>query len=276
MRLANLDNEVYFKKVFTNPEIFTAFVKDITGVEVNHAKIETEKQLDRKVAAIRFKLDIFAESKKERVIIEIQRVDYDYSFDRFLHYFLAALVDLQRSSRDYAFKQDVYTIVVLTAPYIVKDKTGKLIQDEVLVSDFNPRTLDQKVRDIYPHKLIFLNPNHPSDTTPKNTRDWLQLISESIKNPESPNINLKNPSIKKAAEIANLDTMPESVLGAAKIAESKKKTKAIYEEIAREETKDEAIIGLYKNNIPIKIIATSLKVTEERVQKIIDSYKHNK
>ena len=115
MQLANLDNEIYFKKVFTDPEVFRAFVKDITGIDVVDAKIETEKQLDRKVAAIRFKLDIYAESADKRVLIEIQRVDYDYTFDRFLHYFLAALVDLQRSSKDYSFEQDVYTIIVLTA-----------------------------------------------------------------------------------------------------------------------------------------------------------------
>ena len=34
MRIGNLDNEVYFKKVFTNIEVFEAFVKDILGIEV--------------------------------------------------------------------------------------------------------------------------------------------------------------------------------------------------------------------------------------------------
>ncbi|MDX2286014.1 MAG: hypothetical protein NW241_17740 [Bacteroidia bacterium] len=34
MRLANLDNEVYFKKVFTDPDVFRAFVRDAVGVDV--------------------------------------------------------------------------------------------------------------------------------------------------------------------------------------------------------------------------------------------------
>lgn len=272
MRLANLDNEVFFKKVFTDKQVFCAFVKDVADIDVKNPKIETEKQLDRPVAAIRFKLDIFAESEDHRVLVEIQRIDYDYSFDRFLHYFLAASVDLQRSSADYAFKQDVYTIIVLTAPYIVKDKTGKLIQDEVLISDFNPRTLDSQMRDIYPHKLIFLNPNHPNDTTPQNIRDWLQLISESIKNPEDPNINLSNPNIKRAADIANLDNIPGTVLGEAKIAEARKKTKAIYEDIGREDMRQEAIIGLNSIGLEKEKIAEALKISVERVEKVIAAH----
>jgi hypothetical protein len=38
MQLANLDNEVFFKKVFTDPDVFRAFVKDITGVDIVDAK----------------------------------------------------------------------------------------------------------------------------------------------------------------------------------------------------------------------------------------------
>jgi hypothetical protein len=240
MQLANLDNEVFFKKVFTDPEVFRAFVRDVAGVDVPDAKIETEKELDRKVAAIRFKLDIYAESKDKRVLIEIQRIDYDYSFDRFLHYFLASLVDLQRSSKNYAFQQDVYTIILLTAPYIVKDKTGKVLQDDVLVSDLNPRTLEDKVRNLYPHRLIFLNPNHISDNTPALIKDWLDLISESIKNPDAPRINLQNPAIQKAARLANIEDMPESVLEEGKIAEMRKAARVIYEDIGRAEERAKA------------------------------------
>ncbi len=283
MQLANLDNEVFFKKVFTNPEVFRAFVRDITGVDMVNAKIETEKTLDRKVSAIRFKLDIYAESEDKRVLIEIQRVDYDYSFDRFLHYFLAALVDLQRSSRNYAFGQDVYTIVVLTAPYVVKDKTGKLLKDDVLVSDLNPRTLLDKVREVYPHRLIFLNPNHIAADTPENIKDWLQFIYESIENPNDPNINFNNPAIQKASVLADLDNMPDSVVEEGKIAESRKITQVIYEEKAREEGKAEGkaeerksmVVELWQDEMPVPKIAKYTKLTETEIFKIIKEYKNN-
>ena len=42
--LGNLDNEVIFKKAFTNKIVFTAFVRDILGIDVVVDKIETEKK----------------------------------------------------------------------------------------------------------------------------------------------------------------------------------------------------------------------------------------
>lgn len=268
MQLANLDNKIYFKKVFTDPEVFRAFVKDITGIDVVDAKIETEKQLDRKVAAIRFKLDIYAESADKQVLIEIQRVDYDYTFDRFLHYFLAALVDLQRSSKDYSFEQDVYTIIVLTAPYIVKDKTGTLLQDDVLVSNLNPRTLQDKVREVYPHRLIFLNPSHASNGTPAGIKDWLDFISESIKNPKNPKINFSNPAIQKAANLADIEHMPESVLEDAKKAEAGKKTISIYENMAKEEERKQIASEMKREGFDYAMIKKLTGLSEEEIDNL--------
>ena len=268
MQLANLDNEIFFKKVFTDPDVFRAFVKDITGVDVINAKIETEKVLERKVAAIRFKLDIYAESEDKRILIEIQRVAYDYSFDRFLHYFLAALVDLQRSSKDYSFAQDVYTIIVLTAPYIVKENTGKLLQDDVLISDLNPRTLHQKMRSIYPHRLIFLNPSHTSDHTPVGIKDWLDFISESIKNPNNPKINFSNPAIQKAAKLADIANIPESVLEDAKKAEAGRKTIRIYEDIAKRTQAFEIATAMKKNEEPLEKIKLYTGLTDDEIAEL--------
>jgi predicted transposase/invertase (TIGR01784 family) len=273
MHLANLDNEVWFKKVFTDPEIFRAFVHDVTGVDVVDAKIETEKVLERKVAAIRFKLDIFAESTDHRVLIEIQRIDYDHNFHRFLHYFLAALIDLQRSYKDYGFAREVYAIVVITVPYIVKDRTGEPIKDDILVSDFNPRTLQNEVRDIFPHKLIFLNPTNIHPGTPVEIADWLQLIHESIVNPEDPDINLSNPMIQKAAEIANIDNMDGDELEEAKIAEMRKQTMVIYEEKGREEGKlereEELVVSAYERGKTIFQISDAFGFSEEKVKSIL-------
>jgi predicted transposase/invertase (TIGR01784 family) len=268
MQLANLDNEIFFKKVFTDPEVFRAFVRDVTGVDVVDAKIETEKQLERKVAAIRFKLDIYAESADKRVLIEIQRVDYDYTFDRFLHYFLAALVDLQRSSKDYSFEQDVYTIIVLTAPYIVKAKNGQLLQDDVLISNLNPRTLQDQVREVYPHRLIFLNPSHTASETPAIIKDWLDFISESIKNPNNPKINLANPAIQKAAQLADIEQMPESVLEDAKKAEAGKKTKTIYEDLARQKERLEITKKMKDRGLSVADIVGFTGLGEEEVEEL--------
>ena len=89
MKIANLDNEVHFKNVFTNVEVFCGFVKDILGIDMNIEKVETEKVLPSKVSPIRFRMDLFAEDKAKRTIVEIQKMDYDYAYDRFSHYFFA-------------------------------------------------------------------------------------------------------------------------------------------------------------------------------------------
>ena len=280
MQLANLDNEIFFKKVFTDPEVFRAFVRDVTGVDIIDAKIETEKQLERKVAAINFKLDIYAESVDKRVVIEIQRIDYDYSFDRFLHYFLALLVDLQRRSKDYSFEQDVYTIVVLTSPYVVKEKTGEILKDDVLITDLNPRTLANEVRKIYPHKLIFLNPNYPSTETPIEIQDWLEFILSSIKTPNNPKFNQGNAGIVKAAALADMANMPESVLEDAKIAEAKNKTARIYATIEHDkgvkEGEIKTVIKPYIKEKKAQEISDFLDIPIERVEQIINEYEKDK
>ncbi|MDM8560125.1 hypothetical protein QUF82_14925, partial [Thiotrichales bacterium HSG14] len=191
MHLSRLDNEVFFKKAFTDKLVFTQFVKDVIGIDIKVGKIETEKRFKPKVAYIDFAYDIFAESKDNRVIIEIQRVKYDYNFDRFLHYHIMGIAQLQKSANDYKIKPTVYTIVVLTASDTVEDKKGEIIQEDILISDINPHNLKGKVFNLYGHQLIFLNPNFKNDNTPPRVKDWLDLILESIDNPDNPKINLK-------------------------------------------------------------------------------------
>ena len=81
-----------------------------------------------KVSAIKFKMDLFAEDEASRTVVEIQKVDYDYTYDRFAHYFMGNLIDMQRSSKDYAFAKEVYIIVVVTSAYRISDKNGKPIK----------------------------------------------------------------------------------------------------------------------------------------------------
>jgi hypothetical protein len=220
--LANLDNEVFFKKVFTDVEVFCAFVKDVLGIDMHITKVETEKVLDSKVSAIKFRMDLFAEDTENRTVVEIQKVDYDYTYDRFTHYFMGNMIDMQRSSRDYAFAKDVYIIVVVTSAYRISEKSGKPIKDDVLITDINPRTLSGELRDMYNHKMIVLNTAHLTDTTPSNIKDWLDLIRESMKNPENPQINTSKHAIAKAAQLAEFDNISPEQLADAKIEEMKK------------------------------------------------------
>jgi hypothetical protein len=133
--LGNLDNEIIFKKAFTNKIVFTRFVKDILGIEIEADKIETEKRFEPKIGYIDFELDIFAESVDKRVVVEIQRIEYDHNFDRFLYYFLMTIAEQQKCAANYSIPQTIYVIVVLTAPYRVSERNGKLIKSDLINFD---------------------------------------------------------------------------------------------------------------------------------------------
>ncbi len=223
MTLASLDNEVFFKKAFTDKIVFQAFVKDITGIEVEPDIIETEKAFQPKLGNINFKYDIFAEDTKKRIVIEIQKVEYDHNFDRFLHYHLQAITEQQRNANDYSVDKTVYTIVVMTAPYRINEKTREFFKDEVLISKLNPINLKGIERKIFNHELIYLNPNYKGEDTPQNYRDWLDLIYESIHHPNNPQININNAGVKRATEIVSYENISPEEWELAKIEVGKQK-----------------------------------------------------
>ena len=226
--LGNLDNEVIFKKAFTNKVVFKAFVKDILGLDVEVDKIETEKKFNPKIGYIDFELDIFAETVDKRIVIEIQRVEYDHHFDRFLHYFFMLIAEQQKRAKEYNIEQTVYLIVVLTAPYTISEKNGKAIKDEVLLINLNPQTLKGAIRNLYDHQFVTLNPNHPQAATPQSIRDWLDLIYQSIHNPERPVLNTKNKGIKKAIELISFENLTREERTQAKNKEANKVVIAKY------------------------------------------------
>jgi hypothetical protein len=268
MMIARLDNEVFFKKAFTDPFVFKAFVKDIIGIEVAPDKIETEKAFQPKVGSIAFKYDIFAEDPEKRVVIEIQKVEYDHNFDRFLHYHLQAITEQQRCAEDYSVEKTVYTIVVMTAPYKVNAKTNELYKDEVLISSLNPKNLKGIERRLFNHVLIYLNPNYKGEDTPQNYRDWLSLIYESIHNPENPQINTQNAGVKRVAEIVSYENISPEEWEQAKIEASKRKVIALERGEEREETQVKIAKNLMAVSLDDATIATTTALPIEKVAKL--------
>ncbi len=260
--LGNLDNEVIFKKAFTNELVFKTFVKDVLGIDFEVGKIETEKKFNPKIGFVDFELDIYAESADKRVCIEIQRVEYDHHFDRFLHYFLMLITEQQRSAKEYNIDQTVYMIVVLTAPYTISEKNGKPILDEVLLMNLNPQNLKGEVRDLYGHQLVCLNPNHPDEDTPQQIRDWLDLIYQSIHSPERPVLNMKNEGIKKAMELISFDNLTPEERKNAKNKEAAKVTVAKIENRKAFEIAKNMLV----DNEPIEKIAKYTGLTVEQIE----------
>jgi PD-(D/E)XK nuclease family transposase len=228
--LGSLDNEVIFKKAFTDKIVFEAFVKDILGLDITVGTIETEKKFTPAIGHIDFELDIFAETLDKRTVIELQRAQYDYNFDRFMHYLQMLVAEQQQKASKYKVKQTVYLIVVMTLPYKFNDLTGEAVREEVIVTKFCSQNLNGKNIPIYAHQMVCLNPNHPEPDTPQAMRDWLDLFYQSIHSPERPNINRSNAGIKRAADLIDFTKFTPKELADAKNLEQNMVVRSIYRE----------------------------------------------
>jgi hypothetical protein len=268
--LSSLDNEVVFKKAFTDKTVFQCFVKDILGLDVQVGKIETEKRFFPKIGNIDFELDIYAQTLDKRMCIELQKVQYDYTHDRFLHYFLMLIAGQQQSAREYAIGQTVYQIIVLTLPYTLKDLTGRVLTDEMLITTFTTRNAAKVERLLYRHTMVTLNPNHRDPSTPKAVKDWLDLIYESIHNPEKPSLNLQNVGIQRAAQLIDFAKLTPKQLAAKKSVEQAQSAKIVGEEAAIWRERVKVAKEMNTTGISIEIIAKCIKQSIEETQEMID------
>ena len=231
--LGSLDNEVIFKKAFTDKFVFEHFVKDILDLDIEVGIIETEKKFTPPIGYIDFKLDVFAETLDKRFAIELQRAQYDYNFDRFMLYLQMLVAEQQKKASAYKVPQTVYLIVIMTLPYKFNDLTGEAVKEEVIVTKFCSKNLNGKEIPIYGHQMVCLNPNHPELGTPVQVRDWLDLFYQSIHQPNDPQINLSNIGIKRAADLIDFQKFTPTELMNAKDSEQAEIVKSIYKEEAR-------------------------------------------
>ena len=274
--LGNLANEVIFKKAFTDKFVLQCFVRDLFNVDFVPETVETEKRFVAaanrpKIAHIDFSYDIFAQSKDQRIIVEIQRVDYDYNFDRFLLYHNMAIAEMQRSSEEYKTDKVVYTIAVFTGKYVGTERNGKVVERDILFHHSNLFDLDGKEFDVFGHKLIFLNHHYIKDTTPQGYKDWLSLVKESIKNPKNPIINLGNQGIKKVAELIDYEQLSPEELRESKNRNAAESAKEAYRLADERESKRriiEVAKKLLKRNLSNEDISEDTGLAIEQIQEL--------
>ncbi len=276
--LAPLDNETIFKKAFTDNEVFQQFIKDLFDIEVTVGKIETEKKFQPPIANIDIKLDIYAETQDHRFVIEIQKIDYDYNFNRFLNYFVSLLIEQQQKASKYKIPQTVLGVIVITRPYKIDQLTGEPIKEDVMSIDFDPRNLkDEKIR-IFNHKLLFLNP-HPkyqNSDTPKKIKDWLDLFRLSIDNNMGITLNLTNKGIAKTVNLIEYEKLDAETITNMKISEQKKAMISIVKNEGKYEEKIDIAKSLIDMNVDIDTIQKSTKLSKETIERLINEHKKNK
>jgi hypothetical protein len=153
-------------------DVFKGFVRDILGIQLEIDKVETEKEFEQPVGRVKPEFDLFAEDKKNRIIVDIQHEKHTDHYDRFLHYHCAAILEQIPNSKDYKPPLAVYTIVVLTS--------GDKYKCDVATIDFDPKRKNGEPLGIIKHKVIYLCPKYMDENTPPLYREWLQVINESL------------------------------------------------------------------------------------------------
>lgn len=164
-----------FKKAFSDPEVFSAFVRDVVGVELEFTRIEQEKEFLAPVGKVDIRFDLFGEDTKHRAIVELQHVRQRDMFSRFNYYHLVAQIEQIKNGKNYDAERTVYTIVILT----------RLPEDEHLRFDVASQssdivTLDGRPLGLFGHRIVFVNPRAIAPTTPPAIRKWLELIEDSL------------------------------------------------------------------------------------------------
>jgi len=202
-QVAPLRYEVIFKKAFSHPHLFTGLVKDFLDIELEIDEVENDKVFIPPVGSVETKFDLFAEDKKNRVIVEVQHAHYTDTFERFVYYQCGAMVETIASSSNYSFPVTVFTLVFFTKKKSISPDSG------IVVHDFEPRDFvtGQLLDKIYQckHKLIFVFTNDSDDKNiPESCREWMQAIDDSL-DKEVNEENYTNPLIQELFEIIKQD-----------------------------------------------------------------------
>jgi predicted transposase/invertase (TIGR01784 family) len=172
IEVASLHYGVIFKKAFSQPHIFTAIVNDFFGIKLEIDTVETEKSFSPVVGNVDSRFDLFAEDKKNRIIVDIQHKRLADHYDRFLHYHCATLLEQVTSAYNYTPKRQVLTLVVLTS--------GDRHKTDISVTDFEPKTLEGKGIGETQHKIIYITPKYVTNQTPEPYQQWLKAIDDSL------------------------------------------------------------------------------------------------
>jgi len=254
--LANLDNELHFKKVFTDVEVFTAFVKDVLGIELPIHKIEAEELDVHRLYHTSFRANLFGFDKNGRLLVHLQKAEHAYHFNSRNKSMSVDRPDLLRECQGYDYGQEAYAIVVISPPSTVISHLGSFKKVE---RPLRPAERGAEFNHHPEKRLAQLNIANNGTDTPPAVLDWLQLFRESIRNPEAPKINTANPAIAKAAQLSQRENLSADDIYEARIVEMRKTAREItYKEGM------EAGISLGREQAPE---ATKAKSEEER-QKI--------
>jgi predicted transposase/invertase (TIGR01784 family) len=256
-KVASLQYGVIFKKAFSQPDIFTGFVRDILGVHIEIDRVETEKSFDPPIGKVDTRFDLFAEDKKNRVVVDIQHVRFPDHYDRFLHYHCVALLEQVARSELYTPPLRTFTIVVLTS--------GDKHKVDVATIDFDPKDRHGKGLNEIPHRVVYLCPKYVTAETPPPYREWLQAINDSL-DQEVEELGYQLPEIQRIFDLIEQDLVSPQERARMKDEYAIELVKQDKYEEGRQKEKRQLARQMLNQGLEVKLIAELTNLTEVEIQ----------
>lgn len=271
-----------------NFDILEGFLSELLGEDIKIKQI-LDSESNKETADDKYnRVDILVENHKgELVIIEVQNTqEYDY-FHRMLFGASKAIAEHIKEGDPYASVKKVISITIAYfdlgqgKDYVYHGTTvfkGIHKGDIMTLGEKQVETYQKtQVHEIFPEYWVIKIGKFRNRVNDK-LDEWIYFLK---------NAEIKSTFSAKGLKEANekLDTM--------KLSEKDRKAYNTYlkhlhnvasrnhsieidaKEIikkAKEEAEIESVIGLFENDVPIPIIAKSLKITEERVKQIIENH----
>jgi predicted transposase/invertase (TIGR01784 family) len=279
MRFVDVKNDIAFRKIFGNEnrkETLISFlnaVLDFSGEQlIVTVTILNPYQLPKLKGGKVTIIDVKATDQIGRTyIIEMQVGDVDGFEQRVLFYSSKSYSDQIKRADFYRKLRPVIFIGVLNF---------KHTQNKNYISRSQVRDIETGEQTIHDMEFTFIElpkfhkAAHELTTL---TEKWVYFIKNAENLAVVPDDTLDE-GLMSAYEEANVQTWTKAELDAydytfmreederARLDKAEQKA----EQKGRQEEKKEAVIGMYENGISIELIASSLKISKERVQQIIE------
>jgi predicted transposase/invertase (TIGR01784 family) len=236
-------------------------------------------------------VDILVENTKgELVIIKVQNTkEYDY-FHRILFGTSKATVQYIKEGRPYS---EVKKVISVTIAYFDLGQGEDYVYhgtntfrgihkgDVLSLSDKQKELYNkQKVSDIYPEYWIIKAGTFDEDKVNDKLDEWIYFfktgeVKEDFTAPGLPEAKDKLDKLKLTPEERKeYDAFVERLM---KFSSYQQTEMADVQDLIRDAVSNkeiESVIGLFENDVPIPVIAKSLKISEERAKQIIENHKN--
>jgi predicted transposase/invertase (TIGR01784 family) len=271
MRVAPLRYDVIFKKVFSEPKLFKALVKDflqIDNFEID--EVENDKAFYPVVGNVNFKFDLFAEDSKNRIVVEMQHAHYSDTYDRFLYYQCCAMVESIASSQSYRFPVTVNTLVFFTHKCTPSPNSGVLEVDFQARDTYDGKVIE-KVFGSRKHRLLFVYVNDFNEAYSSEERaEWMEAFYDTLDSEVSPD-RYENPYIGEMFELIEEDKITPDERARMKEENNLEEGQRDAREEGREEGREEIARNLLvMGSLSAEQIASATGLTLERVKALSD------